>query len=320
MSEQHPVAVIGLGVMGQRMLANMHKYPGFEPVVVWDPDPQACRSTAERYPMLRVADSANDAITASNVACVYIACPPQHHYAAATEAFAAGKSVWCEKPLGVDAETSAALVSAATASGLANIVNFSLASAIATHELEGRLKRGALGEIQSIDLRLHFARWPRQWQEAASSWLSFRKEGGFTREVVSHWVYLTQRLFGTPVLEHARCRYPDAHHAETHLLAMLDVGGLPFSIAASSGGVGPDIVEYTVQGERGAFRIHDWNTALVSDGHSWQSCRDDIVDPREAGYQAQLANAANAIAGRAHTMPDFRFAFEVQTTIEAMLE
>lgn len=318
--KQHRTAVIGLGVMGQRMLGNMHKYAGFEPVVVWDPDAKACADTQARYPQLRIAKAAADAVASADVDCVYIACPPQFHAEHALNTFAAGKAVWCEKPLGVDIAQSADLASAAERSGQVNIVNFSLANAIATTELEGLLASAELGDVQHIDLRLHFARWPRDWQAAAAEWLAYRHEGGFTREVVSHWIYLTARVLSMPTLQVAHCRYPEGELAETHLLAMLDVGGVPFSISASTGGVGPDIVEYTVQGSRRGFRVRDWNVPLISEGHAWVPHRADVADPREAGYEMQLDNAARAVAGESHRMPDFRMALEVQRVIEAMLD
>ena len=45
-----------------------------------------------------------------------------------------------------------------------------------------------------------------------------------------------------------------------------------------------------------------------------------IDDPRELGYQLQLENAAAAIAGDDHSMPDFDAALSVQVLIEQMLE
>ena len=316
---QHRTAVIGLGVMGQRMLGNMEKYAGFEPVVVWDPDADACAETQARYPQLRVAKTAGEAVAGADIDCVYIACPPQFHAEHALSAFAAGKAVWCEKPLGVDEVQSAELAAAAERSGQVHIVNFSLANAIATAELEAALASNDLGDLQHVDLRLHFARWPRDWQAAAAGWLAYRHEGGFTREVVSHWVYLTARAMSMPKLQFARCRYPEGNLAETHLLAMLDVEGLPFSISASTGGVGPDIIEYTVQGSKRGFRVRDWNVPLVSDGENWVACRDDVAVPRETGYEMQLKNAARAVAGESHGMPDFHMALEVQRVVEAML-
>ena len=45
----HKVSIIGLGVMGQRMLTNMTDHDQFTVVVAWDPDSAACARTRERF-------------------------------------------------------------------------------------------------------------------------------------------------------------------------------------------------------------------------------------------------------------------------------
>ncbi len=148
---KHRVSVIGLGVMGQRMLANMRAHDRFEVLQAWDPDPDACARTAAQYPELDIAASAARAIEHRGTSVVYIACPPAWHGGYATAAFAAGKSVYCEKPLAVDVAESRALVDAAARAGAVNIVNFSLASAAATREVERRLAGGDTGTLAGVD-------------------------------------------------------------------------------------------------------------------------------------------------------------------------
>jgi predicted dehydrogenase len=315
----HTVSVIGLGVMGQRMLGSMALNERFSVACAWDPDADACRLTGERYPDIRIADSAEDAITTPETRVVYIACPPVWHKTHALAAMDAGKAVYCEKPLGVDVAQSRDLVARAQAAGIVNIVNFSLASAAAVREVERRLEEKALGELAGIDVRVHFSQWPREWQMDAAAWLSYREQGGFTREVLSHWVYLTERLFGRAELRSASTRFPGDGLAETHVVAELTAGGLPVTIAGSVGGVGPDRVEYSIWGARQSCRIFDWNRLVTSDGGDWQAELTHIDDPRQLGYQLTLDNAAAAIDGGSHSMPDFADALSVQALIEDML-
>jgi predicted dehydrogenase len=305
--------------MGQRMLGSMARNDRFTVVCGWDPDADACRLTRDRYPEIRIAESAEAAIGAPDTRVVYIACPPVWHKAHAVAAMNAGKAVYCEKPLGVDVAESRDLVASAQAAGVVNIVNFSLASAAASTEVQKRLAAGALGDLAGVDVRVHFSQWPREWQIDAADWLSYREQGGFTREVLSHWVYLTERLFGRAELVSASARYPGDALAETHIVAELTAGGLPVSVAGSVGGVGPDLVEYTVWGARQSCRIFDWNRLFSSDGGEWQAQLTHIDDPRQLGYQLQLDNAAAAIEGGDHSMPDFADALSVQVLIEDML-
>lgn len=315
----HRAAVIGLGVMGQRMLGNMASYAGFDAVAGWDPDPGARNTAAALHPHLVMVDTPAEAIGRDDVDVVYIASPPRFHATHVSAALDAGKAVYCEKPLDVDDARAAAMVDHAERSGQVNIVNFSLASAVATTEMERQLAAGETGTIAGVDIRLHFATWPRGWQMDAAGWLSFRADGGFTREVLSHWVYLSQRLFGRVALTGAEVRYGAGDLAETHVSALMTAGEVPVTVAASVGGCGPDLVEYTVWGAQRSLRVHDWNQLYSSDGGDWNRRLADIEDPREAGYERQLINASNAVAGRPHTMPSFADALAVQRIIESIL-
>jgi 1,5-anhydro-D-fructose reductase (1,5-anhydro-D-mannitol-forming) len=315
----HGTAVVGLGVMGQRMLANMARYDGFDVVSAWDPDSQAIAETAKRYPQLHMASSAEEAVGRDDVKVVYIAAPPRFHAAHAHAAMDAAKAVYCEKPLDVDDIRAQALVDHAARSGQVNIVNFSLAAAVATTEMESRIQSGITGRISGMDIRLHFATWPRAWQMDAASWLSYREDGGFAREVLSHWIYLALRLLGQPELTHASVHYPPAPTAETHLTAMLNAGDVPITVAASVGGCGPDLVEATVWGERQSMRVVNWNQFYSCDGGEFEPQLTHVNDPRETGYECQLAAAARAVAGEASCMPTFADALAVQRIIERIL-
>ncbi len=316
----HAASIIGLGVMGQRMLGNMARDAGFEACCAWDPDPSACAKTAAAYPSVAIAPSAEAAINHAQTTVVYIASPPMAHREHALAAIAAGKAVYCEKPLGVDLADSRALVDAARAARVVNIVNFSLASALATAEVERALADGVCGSVTGIDIILHFSQWPREWQVDAASWLSRRAEGGFTREVLSHWIYLSERLFGAATLHAAHAQFPAGDAAETQLVASLSAGGVPITVLGSVGGAGPDRVEFTLWGSRASYRIVDWNRLVRSTGDEWTAELAQIADPREAGYERQLENAARAVRGDEHSMPDFAAALSVQTLIEAMLD
>ena len=108
------------------------------------------------------------------------------------------------------------------------------------------LDRG-LWSIDAIDIRLHFAAWPREWQGAAT-WLSERKQGGYVREVLSHFIYLTESVFGKLKLEDAMVRYPDGAGgvaAETHVFADLSCGDIPVSVAG--GVVVPDLTASNIR-------------------------------------------------------------------------
>ena len=72
MDQQLNVGVIGLGVMGQRMLARLAAHKRVQAVAVWDADPAAIAKTLQTWPALRAADSAAAAIFTENHSFFYL--------------------------------------------------------------------------------------------------------------------------------------------------------------------------------------------------------------------------------------------------------
>ena len=66
------VAIIGLGIMGQRMLTHMRLHHNFEPHYLWDPDQSACHQATILDPQSKIMDRANDAINKDEL--VYLDC------------------------------------------------------------------------------------------------------------------------------------------------------------------------------------------------------------------------------------------------------
>jgi predicted dehydrogenase len=316
---RHTIGVIGLGIMGRRMLTNMNARGGFNVVAAWDPDPTACRTTRDQYPDIRIAGNAEEVIGDENIAVVYIACPPASHVEYALAAIEQGKAVYCEKPLAIDIGQSEELVRRAEHAGVINTVNFSFAGKAASELIGEALRDGKVGDVTGVDIRLHLCRWPRDWQ-AGATWLAKREQGGFVREVLSHYVYLTERLFGRTRVRHATVRYPqDGTSAETQVLADLDCNGIAVSVAGGTGGVGPDRVEYIVWGTQTSYRLYDWNRLQSSTGDQWIEELTEIEDPRQEGYARLLSNFRALLDGKQNTMPSFRDGLSVQSVIEQIL-
>ena len=74
----------------------------------------------------------------------------------------------------------------------------------------------------------------------ASSWLAHRSEGGFTREVLSHFVFALLRVLGPPTIVHSQAVFPTANSdgeepAEISLDATVLFGTVPVIITGRVG-------------------------------------------------------------------------------------
>lgn len=311
----HTVGLIGLGIMGRRMLEHMILHPQFAPTIAWDPSPDACDHAKSVMPDLQVMGGPEAVIAGSDV--VYLACPPVPRKAYALAAADAGKTVFLEKPLGIDGAESRALVEHLERAAVPAAVNFTQAGGAALATVTGDTE---MGTPEGIDIVVTYPRWPRDWQVEAD-WLRFADEGGFTREVISHFLFFSARVLGPLRLVWSRPTYPsDPSLCETNIAARLEnAEGAPVSVFGSVGGAQPDRQELTIKGSSRSYRVAEFHLLSVSDGGPFTAASPPPADPRAVSLKAQLDELHKAIVGDAHKLATPREALHVQELIEAML-
>ena len=316
--KSYSAGIIGLGGMGRVMLAEMNAHPRFEVVAAWDPDGRTCAKAVESNSWLDIAQSEMELVAREDVNLIYIASPPRSHAVYLEAAWAAGKAAFCEKPLGVDLETSRALLANDKAAGVRTAVNFTHAASLDAERAQLALKAGDLGRVAYVSMNLHLPAWPRAFQKDAE-WLRYRRQGGFTREVLSHWVYLSLRLFGPGKLVAAHVDYPeDETLAENRVTAEIDFDGTPVLVTAGVGGQGPVGMEYTLWGAKRSLRLSSGGGMLVHEADGWRP----FLAANESGTTDRaraLDNLADLLDGKPNTAATLAQAFAVQTVIEALL-
>jgi len=314
------IGIIGLGVMGQRMLSRMQGHARLRPVLVWDADPARLAACLQQHPELRAAYSAEALIASPGLHGLYIATPPAAHLHLSHLGFDAGLGVLCEKPLSVDFEATRACIARIQREKLRAAVNFSLASSAGLSALQlafGAAAHMPLGALQEVQISLAFAAWPRPWQAQAGSWLAERAEGGFTREVLSHFIFALQRVLGPAQVLAAAAQYPaDGLSAETGLRAELRAAGVPVRIAAQVGGSVADDNRMLWRASEAELELRDWFTNVTQTRHG------ELPQPallQGAGPLAQLDQWAALLDGHSHALPSYAEALAVQETIERLL-
>ncbi len=313
------IGIIGAGIMGERLAraAVEHAADVARVTAVWDPAPAAIARFTAALPGLPAAASPEALIAGCD--CVYIAAPPAFHLGHARAALAAGRAVFCEKPLAVDVADARAF---AREAGPRFAVNFPMASSPAVARLRAWLDEGAIGVPAELAIEVAFAGWPRSWQRDAAAWLDGPEQGGFTREVVSHFLFLTRRLCGPLVLEAARAQFPLPGHAERAIAARLTAGGLPVTL---SGGVGTTLADdfnrWTLSGAAGALRLRDWSVAERRAAGPWQPDPEamDNAHARPLVLKRQLEGVARMAAGQDHHLATLAEALDVQEAVEGIL-
>jgi 1,5-anhydro-D-fructose reductase (1,5-anhydro-D-mannitol-forming) len=313
------VGVIGLGSIGQRMLEAMFAHELFEPVLAWDPSPDATKAATGQFPNLSMVSDSRAIFDDPTIGLVYLACPPKTHREHALSAIAAAKPVLCEKPLGVDLAESQALAAQMEASGLPNAVNLLYASARAATELQAALSTGRLGRVCWVDIHLHLPAWAAK-RYAEAPWLAGREQGGFIREVTTHYVFLCQRLFGELTLASRHVEFPqDGVSAETFADVRLRSHDTMITITGTTQGVGPELNHVNVWGDKASFRVRDLHSLERFDGKGWVDAFTPKLRPEFDTYMRQLDGLAGLLKGRPHQLASFREALEAQEIIESIL-
>ena len=315
------LGIIGAGIMGERLLRAAQDQPtdAVHVTGIWDAAPAALDRIGGALPGAARAASAEAVIEGAE--CVYVATPPGTHLHYARMALAAGRAVFLEKPLAADLADSRRFLSESNGARVA--VNFPFASSPAVASLEGWLETGVTGAPRGFTIQVGFAAWPRPWQMDAAAWLDGRAEGGFTREVVSHFLFLSRRLLGPLHLQSSYAEYPaEGAGSERAVKARLDAGGLPGRLQGAVGGTAAaDSNTWTVAGISD-IRLRDWSFAerRRPDG-SWVGDPDALPNERmrPVVLHQQLQQVARMTRGEAHRLATVTEAWEVQEVVEAIL-
>jgi len=314
------VGIIGAGIMGERLLRAALEHAGDVVHVtgIWDQAPAALDRIMAQRPGVQRAASAEAVIEGAD--CVYIATPPASHLGYARAAAAAGRAVFLEKPLAVDLADADAFAKETGAARIA--VNFPFASSPAVERLHGWLRDNVAGAPRGFAIDVGFAKWPRPWQQGAATWLDGAAEGGFTREVVSHFLFLSRRLLGPLYLKTSQAEYGVDGGAERRITARLDAGGLPGRLSGAVGGTAQDDHNtWTIRGVAN-FRLRDWSIAERQrpDG-TWATDPDAVPNERlrPVVLRRQLEQVARMTRGEAHQLATVTEAFDVQQVVEAIL-
>jgi predicted dehydrogenase len=299
-SKTYGVGILGLGVMGRRMAKALQGHGRLRVTAVYDP--RADRDGFEH------AASPSALVNDPLVDCLYIASPPAHHAAGVALATRARKPVLCEKPLAPTVAEAEAMCAQVKASGKPGAVNFYLATGPAAVRLRRLVAAGALGEIREARLFLRFKAWPRPWQSAAGAWLSSADEGGFTREVGSHFLFQAERMFGRgQCAETQVVRGPAG--SELSVIARIDYQGLSLLIDGAVGGDVDDTNRFEVIGTKDRAALVDW------DELDYAGASPDAVSPTPA----HLDELANLLDGGPSELATFAESAAVVGLTEAIL-
>ena len=173
------------GMIGCGDVAEVKSGPGFykarnsELVAVMRRNGALAADYARRHSVPRWHDDADAIIKAPDIDAVYIATHTDSHHEYTLRCAAAGKPVYVEKPMGLDATQCAEMIGACKAQGVPLWVGFyrrALPRIVAVRDL---VADGAIGDVRMVSVRL-LKRSPsrEEIESAAIAWRTDPKRGG----------------------------------------------------------------------------------------------------------------------------------------------
>jgi len=204
MKSELRVGLIGAGYMGKaHTVAYQSVGALFEPArrpvceMIATSTEEGAAGMAKRWGWARSTGDWRDLVDDPQVDVVVIATPPRTHYPMVMACVAARKPVFCEKPLGMNAEESLAMTEAVERARMPNMVGFNYIRTPASQLARRIIASGEIGEViqvtaEHVEDYLHDPALPASWRTRIAT----GSEAGALGDVAPHIVNACLRLVG----------------------------------------------------------------------------------------------------------------------------
>jgi predicted dehydrogenase len=262
-----------------------------------------------------------DDLIASDVDAIVIATPSAMHAGQAIAALERGKAVFCQKPLGRNAEETRRVVDAARANDRLLGVDLSYRHTDAMRAVKKLVAEKTIGDVYAVDLVFHNAYGPdKPWFYDARL-----SGGGCVIDLGIHLVDLALWTLGFPAVTntHARLHHHGGHDVEDFATALMDVGnGVTMDLACSwNVSAGRDCeIRATFFGTQGAaaFRNVDGSFYDFVAEHHQKTQTTRLTEPGDAWGGRAIVAWAEQLARSNAFDPAIEHVVDVAETLDAI--
>jgi len=352
------IGLVGSGFMGRchanafRSVAGLFDVPEVPRLhMIADATPELAERAAAALGFAHATGDWSELVADPGVEIVAITAPNVLHAPIAFAAIAAGKTIYCEKPLSTTARTALEMTEAAEAAGIVTLVGFNFLRNPMIRLARDMIAGGEIGEVTGFR-----GRHAENYMADPDQPHSFRTDpagGGALADIGSHILSMARYLLGpmTEVLGDCRTLYPTRPTAPGHeTRAPVEVDDMTHALVRFESGVSGSIeanwaatgrtmdLSWEITGTKGAlaFSQENMNELLFfSDTVAGRGFTRVEAGPRHAPYGnfcpapghhlgfndlkvIEVAQLLDAHATGRPATPDFREAWEVQKTVEAI--
>jgi predicted dehydrogenase len=315
-NEKIGVGIIGLGGVGERVMNAFLQHPSTHIVGICDTNVERLAHFSQTYKDIQFYSDYQELLRNDDIQLVYIAVPPKPHYTITLDALKNKKHILCEKPLAHSISEAEEMFRKADEQGIVHTMNFPTFYRSAFKSFYEIVNSNGLGDIQRIQVKAHFPKWPRDWQQ--NNWINSREQGGFIREIMPHYIHLIQYLFGPIVNIYSQVTYPtDPKISENGLIASAQLqNGTPILFDVLSGTSQTEVMEFTIYGTKGTLCLKDWYQLYFA-----KKNREMVrIEVSPTDHLLELVdNIVKCIDGKESTLISFKEGLEVQHVLEKLV-
>ncbi len=280
------VGWVGAGAFSTGTLLPAFGAAGFDHLVaVTSASGSSARRTAQRYGFEKAVSGGGAVIDDPDVEVVVVATPHDTHEELVIEALAAGRHVWCEKPLALSASGLAEIESAWRSSGRQLMVGFNRRWSPAVQAVQRVL--AGMASPKLVMYRVAAGRVPD------GHWYRDRRKGGRLLGEVCHFVDTAQALIGAEIAESTGlvgASGPGLAAGDDVVVSLRFTDGS--LVAIGYGNATPTVGKEWIEIVAGSHRlvIDDFRCAEADGRRLWKGRQDK-------GHQAQTAAFLQAVMG-----------------------
>jgi predicted dehydrogenase len=314
--------MIRIGILGCGRIARTYhleilaRVPDVEIAALAEPDEAARRAAAAVSPGAATHGDWRRVTESGAIDAVVICLPSHLHSVAARTAFEAGKHVYLEKPIAIDADDAAAVVAAWRSSGKTGMTGFNQRF----HPVVGRareaIRGGVIGTI--VGARMASGSPPRElpaWKRSRAT------GGGALLDALSHHADLARFLFDDEVRDVSASVRSLRSEFDNAWTTLTMIGGVRVESRVSF--TSPQENRFEVTGEEGTLRIDRIEGSLTLDagGARWSrrariareiarlrhlsaGLRSALASRRDPSYRLALSALVRAVREGSHPKPD----------------
>lgn len=337
----HRILLLGTGGIAGQHLDEFGALPDCRFVACVDALPGRAAAFAEKHGFERAFDSLDAAIAWGGFDAAINATPDGVHKRTTLALLAAGKHVFCEKPLAPTYPDAAEMTDAAERAGLVNMVNFTYRNSPALQRARRMVEAGELGALRHVE-----AAYRQSWL-VSTSWGDWRSEDKWLwRLSTAHGSTGVLGDVGVHILDFATFGAADAvaslradlvtfpkaegdriggytldANDSVAITARLSAGALATVVATRFATGHANDLSLTLHGTRGALRVETDGRASTLSGCFGKDI--DRMRWKKIALEPTPRNArrfVDALSSGRNGDPSFRRAAEMQRIIDAAFE